>query len=157
MTGVTRIARLDALPGDLDALTAESEADGLRFVRKLADEWASGVNRFARDGEALFAAWTDDRLAGVCGLNVDPYTAASGVGRVRHLYVRHDHRGRGIGGALVRAVLEAARGRFQTLRLSTGNPAAARLYETLGFARRDASDCTHVLTLAASPSRTAAS
>jgi len=35
---------------------AESERAGYGFVRRLADEWASGANRFGRPGEALFAA-----------------------------------------------------------------------------------------------------
>jgi GNAT superfamily N-acetyltransferase len=144
-----RIERLTEASADLfDALVAESESAGYRFVRRLADEWASGANRFDRPGEALFAAWMNGRLIGACGLNVDPHTPARGVGRVRHLYVLADCRRSGIGRRLVEQVLGAARGRFDRLRLSTQNPAAAQLYERLGFERRlGAADHTHLMEL----------
>ena len=147
---VALIERLEDLPVDrLADLVAASEQEGLRFVRRLAEEWATGQNRFDRPGEALFGALLDTRLVGVCGLNVDPYAGEPTIGRVRHLYVLTAHRGQGVGRGLVEAVVAAARGAFTTLRLSTGNPAAARLYESLGF-RRHAGDthCTHRLRIA---------
>jgi len=144
--GRVQIERLTEASTDLfDALVAESERAGYGFVRRLADEWASGANRFGRPGEALFAARMEGRLIGACGLNVDPYTPAPGVGRVRHLYVLTDYRRLGVGRQLVEQVLDAARGRFERLRLSTQNPAAAQLYEQLGFERRiGAADHTHL-------------
>jgi GNAT superfamily N-acetyltransferase len=143
------LERLHDFPaGDLAPLIAESEESGLRFVRRLAQEWAAGQNRFDRLGEALFVARLDGRLVGICGLNVDPYAADPAVGRVRHLYVLTAYRRRGVGEQLVGAVLTAAHGRFVTLRLSTQNQAAARLYEALGF-RRHGGDahCTHLMGL----------
>ncbi|MBI2205996.1 MAG: GNAT family N-acetyltransferase [Candidatus Rokubacteria bacterium] len=142
-----RIERLSVPPAEcLGALIAESEAHGLRFVRRLADEWTSGANRFDRPGEALFAARITGDVVGVCGLNVDPYAADPNVGRVRHLYVLLAHRRCGIGRQLVAEVIDAARGRFQTLRLSTVNSAAAELYERMGFRRHaGAAGCTHVM------------
>ena len=150
---VVRIERMDGLPADrLAPLITESEASGLRFVRRLAEEWESGVNRFDRAGEALLGALRGRRLVGVCGLNVDPYAGEGRVGRVRHLYVLTAYRRHGVGRQLLGAVIAAAHGRFAALRLSTVNPEAARLYEALGF-RRHAGDarCTHVLELAAVP------
>jgi GNAT superfamily N-acetyltransferase len=141
------IQRLSDLePGELLTLIADSEAHGLRFVRRLADEWADGVNRFDRPGEALFFARDGSTAVGVGGLNVDPYANDTTVGRVRHLYVLSAYRRRGIGEHLVMTIIDAARGRFSTLRLRTSNPDAARLYERMGFARRlDDADCTHAL------------
>jgi hypothetical protein len=50
---------------------------------------------------------------------------------------------------LIAAVIEAARGRFGRLRLSTGNPEAARVYEAIGFRPSGrAADCTHIMELA---------
>jgi GNAT superfamily N-acetyltransferase len=145
----SRIERLvEVAPNLFDALVDESEREGYRFMRRLADEWASGANRFDRPGEALFAARVDGRLIGACGLNVDPYTTAKGVGRVRHLYVLSATRRLGVGEQLVARVIDAARGRFGRLRLSTQNPAAARLYERMGFSRSaGAADHTHILEL----------
>jgi GNAT superfamily N-acetyltransferase len=142
------IERLMGECPSFDALVSESEGESLRFVRRLVEEWAAGTNRFDRAGEAVFVARLDDRLVGVCGLNIDPYAAEAGVGRVRHLYVLPACRRSGVGRQLVGAVLEAARGRFRRLRLRTSNPAAAQLYESLGFRPSVGhQDCTHILEL----------
>ena len=148
-SGRAQIERLTEVPpGPFDPLVVESESAGYRLVRRLVDEWASGENRFDRPGEVLFAAWMDGRLIGACGLNVDPYTKAAGVGRVRHLYVLSAYRRLGVGGRLVGLVVDAARGRFGRPRLSTQNPEAARLYERMGFTRSaGAPDHTHFLDL----------
>jgi GNAT superfamily N-acetyltransferase len=151
---IDRIGDLEA--GQLAALVAESEAQGLTFVRRLADEWATGVNRFDRPGEALFVARDDGRVVGVGGLNLDPYAAEPTVGRVRHLYVLTVYRRLGIGRRLVEEIVETARGRFERLRLSTSNPEAARLYERLGFRpRAGVAHCTHALEMSSQPERTA--
>jgi GNAT superfamily N-acetyltransferase len=140
------IDRCADLPHDaLAALVAESERAGWRFVRRLADEWAAAVNRFDRPGEALFVARAGARLVGVCGLNVDPYAADAGVGRVRHLYVLAEFRRVGVGRRLVEAVVAAAQGRFALLRLRTDSAEAATFYERLGFQRQiGAADCTYL-------------
>jgi GNAT superfamily N-acetyltransferase len=143
------VIRLDDLPPDrLAELVAESERDGLAFLRRLVEEWESGDNRFDRPGEALFAAVEGGRVVGVCGLNFDPYFSAGRVGRVRHLYVAAEFRRRGIGTELVAAVIMTARGTFDRLRLRTGSESAAGFYESLGF-RLCAEEpaCTHVLVL----------
>ncbi|HEX2438108.1 MAG TPA: GNAT family N-acetyltransferase [Methylomirabilota bacterium] len=132
----------------LALLLAESEAAGLRLVRRLVDEWAGGVTRFDQPGEALFVARLAERVVGVCGLSVDPYGAAPGTGRVRHLYVLRAHRRLGVGRRLMLEVIASARDSFDVLRLRTTNPVAAALYVQLGFRQRDdVADCTHVLEL----------
>ena len=148
MSSSPAIERLiGALTPDIDVLLAESEREGLRLVRRLVDEWAAGTNCFDRPGEALFAGRIGDRIVGVGGLNIDPYAATPGVGRVRHLYVLPAERRLGVGRQLVGAVLDAARGRFRCVRLRTANAAAARLYESLGFRPDAGPDCSHVLEL----------
>lgn len=136
----------DLTPASLGELLAESEQLGLSLVRRLVDEWATGTNRFDRPGEILLAARVNGRLVGVCGLNVDPYAGDERIGRLRHLYVLVAFRRHGVGGQLVTRVVQAAHGRFEDVRLRTNNPAAARLYEALGF-HRDVGqgDCTHVI------------
>ena len=144
-----RIERLHELPAErVRPMIEESELAGLGFVRRLAEDWASGRNRFDRAGEVMLGAVMGSRLIGVCGLNIDPYAGAPDVGRVRHLYVLAAHRRRGVARLLLAAVIDAARGLFVTLRLRTSNEAAARLYESLGF-RRQADDphCTHLMEL----------
>jgi GNAT superfamily N-acetyltransferase len=133
----------------LTPLIEESDQEGWHFIRRLTDEWAHGANRFDRPGEGLFLARVDGQVVGVCGLNVDPYTADGSVGRVRRLYVLREHRRRGVGQQLVQAVVAAAAGRFRRLRVRTANPSAGRLYEGLGFRPvTEEPDCTHTLDLA---------
>ena len=49
---------------------------------------------------------------------------------------------------MIAAVIEAARGRFGALRLRTGNPEAARVYEAIGFRPSGrAADYTHIMEL----------
>ena len=124
----------DLTSSSVGELVAESERLGLRLVRRLADEWATGANRFDRPGEILFGASIDRRLVGVCGLNIDPYAGDERVGRLRHLYVLSAFRRMGVGRQLVERVMKAAHGRFDDVRLRTNDAAAARLYEKLGFA-----------------------
>jgi ribosomal protein S18 acetylase RimI-like enzyme len=129
-------------------MIAESEREGWRFIRRLTDEWTTGTNRFDRPGEALFVARIDGAIVGICGLNSDPYTADGTTGRIRRLYVVPAYRRRGIGGQLVGAVVAAATGRFQRLRVRTENPEAGHLYQTFGFQRMfGEAECTHVLNL----------
>jgi len=143
------VERLHDLTSDGFAeLLSESERAGLRMVRRLVEDWESGANRFDRPGEVLLGAWINGHLAGVCGLNVDPYAGNERTGRVRHLYVLDAFRRRGVGRQLVLQVIEAAHARFDDLRLRTNEPAAARLYEALGFRPCPGSgDATHAAKL----------
>jgi GNAT superfamily N-acetyltransferase len=149
------IERLIELPVHrLADLVAESEAFGMRLVRRLVDEWEADVNRFDRPGEALFAAEIEGKVVGVCGLNLDCYTIEPRTGRVRHLYVLMNHRRQGIGRRLVEAVIAAGRGNFDRLRLRTDTPQAAAFYAHLGFQPTLGDlNCTHVLELTADSDR----
>jgi ribosomal protein S18 acetylase RimI-like enzyme len=149
---VISVERLRRSPAEvLGALVTDSESHGLCFVRRLVDEWTSGVNRFEQPGEALFVARRLGAVVGVCGLNIDPYVPRDNdqrVGRVRHLYVLSTHRRLGIGRRLVSEALTTARGSFDRLHLRTGSPAAAAFYERLGFRRSgDDPHHTHIITV----------
>jgi GNAT superfamily N-acetyltransferase len=138
----------DVSTDTLAPLVAESEREGWRFLRRLAEAWENDSNRFDRPGEALFAAWVDGALVGVCGLNIDPYTEDQAVGRVRRLYVLQKFRGNGVGRNLVQAVVQSARPRFRSLRVWTESAVAGRLYEQLGFVSSfGVANCTHTLQL----------
>jgi RimJ/RimL family protein N-acetyltransferase len=129
-------------------LIIESELEGWFFVRRLAEEWSSGANRFQRPGERLYLAHSGNKVIGVCGLNIDPYATDPTIGRVRRLFVTSEHRGKRIGSRLIRSVVAAAHGKFRLLRVRTENPIAGALYERLGFQPViGATDCTHMLAL----------
>jgi GNAT superfamily N-acetyltransferase len=117
----------------LAALLQESQSQGHRFVQRLVEDWVAGSNQFDQPGEAFFVAKQSDRLVGICGLNRDPYTAVSNIGRVRHLYVMQFDRRQGVGRALVERVIAEACFTFNWLHARTDNPIAAQFYCTLGF------------------------
>src|SRR5258708_11780218 len=87
----------------------------------------------------------EGKLVAIGGLNQDPFDGRRGIGRIRRIYVRPAWRNQGIGQALVHTLVEKARTSFTALHLRTDNPAAARLYERIGFSRSLAVNATHVL------------
>jgi GNAT superfamily N-acetyltransferase len=142
------IVRLQNLPDSFDVLLQQSEGSGYRFLRRVADEWSSGKNRFDRPGEALLAAEMKGLLVGVCGLSIDPYLDDPRIGRVRNVYVLAAYRRHGIGRLLVQEAIDLARGHFDRLRLRGEEAGPARLYESLEFRPcTGIPDCTHVLDL----------
>ncbi|MCZ8544639.1 GNAT family N-acetyltransferase [Mesorhizobium qingshengii] len=128
------IKRLRPTMPAFDALRRESRSEGYWMLVRLADGWASGRNKFLKRGEALFGAWHGRDLAGVCGLNIDPYFEGRDHGRVRHLFVSVPHRRNGLGRMLVETVIDRARRHFAVL--NTRAPREAFVfYERLGFHR----------------------
>lgn len=147
MSGAARndyvLRRLRPSAPAFDALKEESRLEGYWMLVRLADGWASGSNKFLKRGEALYGAWHGRSLAGVCGLNIDPYVDGRDQGRVRHLFVGAAHRRKGIGRMLVEAVIDRARQYFAAL--NTRAPREAfPFYEGLGFQRVEGEDfATH--------------
>jgi acetyltransferase len=94
------------------------------------------AERLSQD-RILLAAFDDDELVGAVQLS----RADAGNGRhraeVQRLVVRGDHRGRGVGRALMEAVVDEARKReLKLLWLTThADTAADRIYERLGWSR----------------------
>lgn len=112
-------------------------------MTRLLAEWQSGANRFDKPGECLLGAFEHGRMIGIGGLTVDPYPLASDVGRLRRLYVANSARRRGVGAALIDALLRHASGRFRLVRLSTDTQAGADFYLRCGFLQVDDNSATH--------------
>jgi ribosomal protein S18 acetylase RimI-like enzyme len=143
MIELREIHRLD--PDALAPLLAASAAEGFRFVARLADEWASGAERFDRRGAVLLGAYDGARLVAVGGVTPDPSAGQSGFARLRHVYVLPEARRLGVGSRLVRALeSEAAAWYYHALVLRTDTDGAARFYEALGYDRfRPGGTATH--------------
>jgi GNAT superfamily N-acetyltransferase len=141
------IRLLQFVPAEFGGIVTESESQGFAFLRRLITDWEAGTNRFALEGEALFAAQERGIIVGVCGLNIDPYASDREIGRVRHLYVLASRRRQGIGRRLVTQVMVSATRSFRLLRLRTDSPTAAAFYEALGFEPCTDAACTHRLLL----------
>lgn len=134
----------------LDALVEESRAEGYRMLVRLVDEWRDGTNRFSHSGEALFVARFQDRIAGVCGLNMEPYIRDPNLGRLRHLYVAAKLRRHGIGRCLVNRIIAESASTFTRLTLRTNTEEAAAFYAAVGFSKAEPANeyVTHFIDLA---------
>lgn len=145
------IERITELPKDFGDIIELSLHEEFGAMQRMREEWDSGVNRFDRPGEVLFAARIGARLVGICGLNQDPYTQSSEIGRVRHLYVDPEFRRRGIGRVLVSKSVEWASQYFSRVRLRTFRDDADQFYVALGFRRVVAEpDATHEMDMLSS-------
>jgi GNAT superfamily N-acetyltransferase len=131
-------------PG-VEFLQSEAQHEGYDFVETLVEQWASGTNRFDGPGEALCGHLDQGLLVAVGGLNCDPLAGRPDMGRIRRVYVRPAWRNRGIGRALVTALVDEARTRFTCVRLRAENAGAARLYESMGFVPIESPDASHML------------
>lgn len=132
------------VPG-LKDLQLEAVAEGYEFIERLVREWESGANRFDGLGETLCGHLESGMLVAVGGLNCDPFAGRPDVGRIRRVYVRSAWRGKGIGTALVTALVSESRRHFSSVRLRAVNADAARLYESLGFVPIEDTSATHML------------
>ena len=122
--GLLRRLRLAALLDAPDAFAATH----YREAGMTADEWRSRIT----GARAWFVA---DEIALAAGQ--PSWTGVPGRHDLISMWVHPDHRGRGIAGALVGAVVDWARGEGAAeveLWVVDGNAAAARTYAKAGFA-----------------------
>ena len=131
----------DELPADFDTVRLEARAEGHKFLDRLANDWVSGVIRFDRPGEALLAAYSDEILAAIGGITIDP--VVPDALRMRRFYVRPAFRRAGIGREIALALLEGA---LQRVRVVTLNAAVESVpfWETLGFVPQARDGHTHI-------------
>ncbi|MDU0831287.1 GNAT family N-acetyltransferase [Klebsiella pneumoniae] len=114
------------------ALRIESLEQHFNMLRRLAENWQSGKNRFNAPGETLLGAFVNHQLVGVCGINSDPFSPQPRAGRICHLYISERYRRRGIGQQLLVSVITHSSAWFDFL--NTHAPAQAwPFYERLGF------------------------
>lgn len=130
-----------------------NSAEDIAAARRLFEEYAASIDtdlcfqNFARELAALPGYYAPPRgrllLAVIDGTPVGcvalrPHDTTTG--EMKRLFVRPAHQGRGLGKQLVEAVITEARAiGYTTLLLDTlpGMQSAIRLYETLGFVRRE--------------------
>jgi len=119
----------------LNELVEESMKENINFVKRTVNEWKSGKNNFSKKGEKLWGLFLQNKCIAIGGLNIDPYIENNegSIGRVRHVYVAQKYRGFDLSRVIMKLIMEEAKKNFKILRLSTQNPIAASLYESLGF------------------------
>ena len=107
------------------------------FASTLAREQAFSRENFShrlQSGRTL-GAFEGDALVGVVGLVVAAGEKERHKGTLVGMYVRQSTRGRGVGQALIAALLAMATGKVEQVNLAVAedNIAARRLYERCGF------------------------
>ena len=143
MSEVIEIRKISLPISGFTELAYEAETEGHLFLRRMAEEWTDGTNRFSKSGELILGAYVGVRLIGVGGLNICPYSNDVRIGRLRHLYVLQNYRNRSIAGKLIANILSSVDDRFDLVRLRTINPAAIALYEKYGFSHSTHPQATH--------------
>ncbi len=119
----------------LDGLSKNPEAFGASFE----DESPLSVDDFAQrlEGGAVFGARLDGEtaLVGAVGLRIPVASKTKHKGAIWGMYVRSDMRGKGIGAALIRHVLDYAKPLVEEVTIIVGasNIAAHKLYIKMGF------------------------
>ncbi|GAC1576211.1 MAG: GNAT family N-acetyltransferase [Candidatus Dormibacteria bacterium] len=123
---VLRSVRLQALANAPTAFGSTlAEANTLT-----EDRWRDRARGSSRSRQ--FLAWLDEEAVGIAGL----FDEGDGSAQVVSVWVRPEHRGRGVARALTTAAMDfaAAAGIVRlTLWVTDGNAAARRLYDSMGF------------------------
>lgn len=119
---------------DVTKLVEESEAEGYRFLRRLVNQYEDGTNTFNKAGEVLYGVWDPaGELVAIGGLNRDPYSDKSGVGRLRRFYISEHARRQGIGTKLLQEILDYGKGHFNEIVVRTDSSIADAFYRANGF------------------------
>ncbi len=122
-----RRERLTEEPRAFAESVEEHDAISLETIRaRLRD--SSGEN-------FVVGAFEGGELVGMAGFSRSPRKKSRHKGVIWGVYVRASARGRGVGRALLTALIERARGEVEQIQLSVsvGQIAARKLYESLGF------------------------
>ena len=134
---------------DFCALRHEAATDGVNFIERLWNDWMSGANRFDGPGEVFLGAWRGPILAGVGGLNRDPFAGGAAAARLRRFYIRPAFRRSGVGRALLSELLGRVAPEANEVRLRTHDPRADAFYRACGFEPYAREAATHILRLRA--------
>ncbi len=118
----------------LTALRTDPDAFGATYASSLArpDEWWQGVLEAAEidPNRTVLFAEVGGELVGLAGAYPEQ---EAGCVDVTQMFVRPEHRGKGIGRALLKAVVEEVKAEKIRLCVNSDFPAAVALYKDFGF------------------------
>ncbi|MBT9470658.1 MAG: GNAT family N-acetyltransferase [Pseudomonadota bacterium] len=124
---------IDELPGDFERLRTAAAAEGHRHIERLDEDWNSGAQRFAGDGEALLAAYQGGELVGIGGVTREPSETAEPALRMRRLFVSPQARRTGVARTIVAALAQEGFDNAALITVHAGDPAAGAFWEAQGF------------------------
>ena len=123
----------DELPGDFERLRSAAAADGHRHLDRLSQDWLTGAQRFAGDGEALLAAYQEGDLVGIGGVTREPSKSAEPALRLRRLFVHPGARRNGAARTIVAALVHEGFDNAPLLTAHAGDARATAFWEAQGF------------------------
>jgi RimJ/RimL family protein N-acetyltransferase len=123
-----------ALAHHEEAFTSDAITEAQRTAQSYARRLGGGS-----DGGFTLGAWRGDRLVGAISCERDPRSKVRHIGHIVGTMVHAHEQGRGVGQALLAALIERASADAElhqlTLSVTAGNDAAERLYARAGFVR----------------------
>jgi len=121
----------------LEALETEPLAFSSSAAAHRATRPDSVATRLGSGESFVLGAFVDGQLVGMTGFFRSPEEKTRHKGRVWGVYVKPEHRGKGIGRSLMEEVLRRVRSQPQleqvTLAVASGQVSARKLYLQLGF------------------------
>ncbi len=137
-----QLSDLDAYKALRDHALAHHEeafnSDAPTEAKRSAQSYASRLGGDDASSGFALGAFRGDRLVGAVALERDPRIKVRHIGHVIGTMVHADEIGRGVGRALMEALIERASADPElqqlTLTVTAGNAAAERLYARAGFA-----------------------
>jgi len=128
---------------DIKTVRYESDQEGFQHINKLLADFHSGKTLFDQPGEQLIGFLMDNKIVGVCGLNLEP--SNPDLGRLRRLYVLRRYRNRGIGSKLVSYLVKHAKESFTGVVVNVGELDVGPFYEARGFKKMQNNESyTHI-------------
>jgi RimJ/RimL family protein N-acetyltransferase len=123
-----------ALAHHEEAFTSDAASEALRTAQSYARRLGGDS-----DGGFTLGAFRGDRLVGAISCERDPRSKVRHIGHIVGTMVHAQEQGRGVGQALLAALIERASADAElhqlTLSVTAGNDAAERLYARAGFVR----------------------
>jgi GNAT superfamily N-acetyltransferase len=139
----------DLLNIDMNSLAQDSKEEGFHFIERLINDYKSETNKFNKPGEALYGVFNDKGvIVSIGGLNIDPFSKESNIGRLRRFYVSKQHRRNGIGSLLLKEIICVAKNHFSVLVIHTDTVQGDQFYTSFGFSKGEYyTNSTHYLIL----------
>ena len=129
-----KVLRVHVMSHHEEAFTSDAAAEALRTAQSYAARLGTDDSR----GFTL-GAFRGDRLVGAATCEHDARIKVQHIGHIIGMMVHTDEQGRGVGRALLDALIERAGADNElhqlTLNVTAGNEVAERLYERSGFVR----------------------
>lgn len=123
-----------ALAHHEEAFTSDAATEALRTAQSYRERLGAGPQ-----GNFTLGAWRGDQLVGAISCDRDPRSKLRHIGHIVGTMVHSDQQGRGVGRALLEALIARAAADDElhqlTLSVTASNLAAVRLYESAGFTR----------------------